>query len=161
VIMAAAGLEHLTGTYPADPATVGTVRRAFAQLAADAGGTDEQVGAVRLAVSEALTNAVVHAYGDRSGLVHVSADIVTDELWVLIADDGCGLHPDGDSPGLGMGLALIAEATEEFSVVTRSSGGVELRMRFSIGPEPDPNDHPLGSDSSASRPASPVFSTTT
>jgi anti-sigma regulatory factor (Ser/Thr protein kinase) len=161
VIMAPTGLQHLTGTFLATPGTVPAVRRAFTELCADAGATDEQVASERLAVSEALTNAVRHAYRGGMGSVHVSAHLAAGELWVLIADDGCGLLPVTHSPGLGMGLALIAEVCEEFSLVNRSSGGIELRMRFSIGPDPGPDDQSRGSDSSASRPARPVFSTTT
>jgi anti-sigma regulatory factor (Ser/Thr protein kinase) len=161
--------EHLTGTYPAVPETVPTLRRALARLAADAGATDEQVAAIRLAVSEALTNVVVHAYADpatppgsppRPGPLHVSADVAGSELWVLIADDGGGLRPGSESPGLGVGLALIAAAADDFDVVSRSSGGIEVRMRFGIGPDSADGDQPRGSESSARTPARPVFSTT-
>jgi two-component sensor histidine kinase len=52
------------------------------------------------------------------------------ELWVLIADSGCGIHAGRESDGLGLGLAMIAKLTDGFSVVERSSGGTELRLRF-------------------------------
>jgi serine/threonine-protein kinase RsbW len=160
-IMNASGCEHLSGTYPAVAETVPMLRRALADLAADAGGTPRQVTAVRLAVSEALTNVVVHAYRGSSGSVHVSADVASGELWVLIADDGCGLHTVADSPGLGMGLALMSEVSDDFAIVSRSTGGIEVRMRFSLGPDRLPDDQPRGSDLSADRPAKPIFSTTT
>jgi anti-sigma regulatory factor (Ser/Thr protein kinase) len=154
------GREHFKGTFPADASTVTAVRRALAELAAEAGGTEEQVASVRLAVSEALTNSVVHAYRHGSaGSVYVSADVASTELWVLIADDGCGLRPVADSPGLGMGLALIAESCDGFAIVSRSSGGIEVRMRFNLGVAVE--NQPRGSDSSAMRPAWPVFSTIT
>jgi two-component sensor histidine kinase len=54
-------------------------------------------------------------------------------LWVLIADNGCGLHAGRDTDGLGLGLALISQMTDGFSVVGRSSGGTELRLRFALG----------------------------
>ena len=120
-----------------------------------------QRDAVRLGVSEALTNAVLHAYRGGSGSVYVSADVACAELWVLIADDGCGLRAVADSPGLGMGMALIADASDDFAIVSRSSGGIEVRMRFAIGSDQRFDDQPRGSDRSASRPAWPVFSTTT
>jgi hypothetical protein len=68
-----------------------------------------------------------------------------------------------------MGLALIAEASDDFSIVTRSSGGVEVRMRFRLGPDVSRapaaragrrGGHARGSDASAPFAASPVFSTT-
>jgi two-component sensor histidine kinase len=91
----------------------------------------------------------------------VNACITDDGLWLLIADDGAGLHPREDSPGLGMGLALIAHSSQELSVVNRSSGGTEVRMRFPLGAGSDPaGDHARGSNSSAALPASSSFSTT-
>ncbi len=158
----ATGCEPLAGTYPAVPETVRMLRRAVAEVAADAGATEEQVEAVRLAVSEALTNVAVHAYrGSSPGSVHVSADLAGSELWVLIADDGCGLRRNPNSPGLGVGLALMSAASDDFAIVSRSSGGIEVRMRFCLGPEGFGDDHARGSDSSADVPAGPVFSTTT
>jgi anti-sigma regulatory factor (Ser/Thr protein kinase) len=162
------GREHLTGSYPAVAENVGVLRRALAKVATDAGGTKEQVDAVRLAVSEALTNVVVHAYRAGSGEVHVSADLASSELWVLISDDGCGLRATPDSRGLGMGLALISEASDDFSIVTRSSGGVEVQMRFRLGPDVSVREaggarrggYARGSDASAACAAAPVFSTT-
>jgi serine/threonine-protein kinase RsbW len=158
----AIGCGHFTGTFTAVARTVPVLRRALAKLAANAGAVDEQVDAVRLAVSEAVTNVVLHAYRGSPGPVHVSADLAGSELWVLVADDGCGLRPGADSPGLGMGLALIAELTDDFAIVSRSSGGVEVRMRFTVGARPGPPDErqPRGSDASARAAAGPVFSTT-
>ena len=51
---------------------------------------------------------------------------------MLIADSGCGLHAGRESDGLGLGLALIAEMSDGFAVVERSSGGTELRMCFDL-----------------------------
>jgi two-component sensor histidine kinase len=75
---------------------------------------------------------VRHAYGDETGEVHVTAALAGDELWVLIGDDGRGLETRAQSPGLGMGLALIASMSDDFCVVKRATGGTELRMRFRL-----------------------------
>src|SRR5205807_1693454 len=110
------------------------------------------------------TNVVLHAYPTAAGQIHVSAAVAGDELWILIADDGVGLHTGGTSGGLGIGLALIAELSDSFSVVNRASGGTEVRIRFDLQRKPNP--HPAqsasvrGSVASASRPASSIFSTT-
>ena len=117
-------------SYPAVPSSVPRARTALAMFARAPGATPEQVDAVRLAVSEALTNAVVHAYGAQSGAVHVSASRSGAELWVLIADDGQGVNGATDSPGLGMGLALIASMADYFAMSKRTEGGTEIRMRF-------------------------------
>lgn len=88
------------------PESVGVARKDLTEFARQAGGTDEQLHAVRLAASEAVTNAVLHAYeaGDQ-GAVQVSASYVEDELWVLVGDTGRGMRARENSPGLGLGLA--------------------------------------------------------
>jgi anti-sigma regulatory factor (Ser/Thr protein kinase) len=119
-------------SYLAEPETVPRARRALVEFACEAGADATQVEALGLAVSEAVTNAVRHAYGDETGQVHVTAALAGEELWVLIGDDGHGLETRTQSPGLGMGLAVIASMSDGFSVVKRATGGTELRMRFRL-----------------------------
>jgi len=126
------GANTLTVTYPANPASVAIARRALTAFAAGAGADHRQTEAVRLAVSEAMTNAVLHAYRDDAGEVHVTAALVCGELSVLIGDDGCGLQPRADRPGLGLGLALISQVSDEMAVVPRAGGGTEVRMGFAL-----------------------------
>jgi serine/threonine-protein kinase RsbW len=155
--------ESLEEVYPAVAESVPVARAALVELAIEAGASEEQVDAVRLASSEAVTNAVLHAYPDGPGLVYVTGTVVSDELWVLITDDGCGLRPRAASPGLGFGLALISQVSDEFSLLNRSSGGTEVRMRFSLlaaQREARSERHSRGSVAAATRPASASFSTT-
>jgi anti-sigma regulatory factor (Ser/Thr protein kinase) len=120
-------------SYLAVAESVPVARRAITACAAAAGAGPEQLEAIELAVSEALTNVVLYAYPWRTGEIHVTARVAGHELWVLIADNGCGLHAGRDTDGLGLGLALISKMTDGFSVVGRSSGGTELRLRFALG----------------------------
>jgi anti-sigma regulatory factor (Ser/Thr protein kinase) len=146
--------EPLSESYPAVADSVPEARNAVAAFAASAGADSELVDAARLATSEAVTNAVVHAYRRRrSGHIHVASWLVGEELWVLVADDGSGLRPRVDSPGLGLGLSLIAQLCDGLAVVKRANGGTELRMRFDV------EHQSRGSVSSAIRPASRSFST--
>jgi anti-sigma regulatory factor (Ser/Thr protein kinase) len=125
--------EALSESYLAVPEAVPVARRALAMVAATAGAAGDRLDEIRLAVSEALTNAVVHAYrGDEAGRLHVTAAVASDELWVLIGDDGRGLHAWSDSQGLGIGLSLISGLSDDFSIVTRASGGTEVQMRFDL-----------------------------
>jgi anti-sigma regulatory factor (Ser/Thr protein kinase) len=116
----------------ARPDSVPALRHAVVDFARRAGADPEQCRAVQLAVSEAVTNAVLHAYGDDGGYVHVSATVAGDELWVLIADDGAGLNAPSRRPGLGQGLALIDAVSDSIAVLRRASGGTELRLRFGL-----------------------------
>lgn len=126
--------ETFSESYPAVPEAVADARNALTGFARDAGADAERLEAVRLATSEAVTNAVMHAYDSgQRGTVQVSASYVEDELWLLIADAGNGLRPRSNSPGLGLGLALIAQLADEFQILSRGSGGTELRLRFKLG----------------------------
>lgn len=125
--------EALNESYPAIPEAVPLARRALVTIAAGAGAAGDRLDEIRLAVSEALTNAVVHAYRTgEPGRLHVTAAVASDELWVLIGDDGHGLHAGNDSPGLGIGLSLISGLSDDFAIVTRASGGTEVQMRFDL-----------------------------
>jgi anti-sigma regulatory factor (Ser/Thr protein kinase) len=122
----------LDETYQASPLSVADGRARLADFAARAGATPSQVDAVRLAASEALTNSVLHAYRGGPGLIHVNAAVAAQELWILISDDGCGLRPSADRPGLGLGLGLISEVSDDFAVLSRATGGTEVRIRFNL-----------------------------
>jgi serine/threonine-protein kinase RsbW len=160
--MSLVGADNLSESFPAVAGSVPLAREALTDFAAAAGAAKDQLYAIRLAASEALTNVVMHAYRGAPGRIYVSAAVASSELWVLIADDGCGLRPGSDSSGLGIGLALIANASDGFAIVSRASGGTEVRMRFSLGsPESVPEDQPRGSSEAARRPASSIFSITT
>ena len=90
--------------------------------------------AVRLAVSEAVSNVVVHSYRDspRRGEFTVAIEWEDDHLHVTVRDHGCGMQPRTDSPGAGLGLPLIASLAETFSVVVPPEGGTELSMTFPL-----------------------------
>ena len=125
--------EALNESYPAVPEAVRIARNALAEVAAAAGAGGERLDEIRLAVSEALTNAVVHAYRDvEAGGFHVTAAVASGELWVLISDDGRGLHAWNDSRGLGIGLSLISGLSDDFAIVSRAAGGTEVQMRFDL-----------------------------
>jgi anti-sigma regulatory factor (Ser/Thr protein kinase) len=148
----------LSQSYPATPASVRKGRLGVVALAAQAGANGEQLGAIALACSEAMTNVVMHAYHGPAGQIHVSAGVVPGEFWVLVADDGCGLRARSGGPGLGFGLKLIAKSTDGLAIVKRSGGGTELRMRFRLSSGGALAEaQPRGSVASACAPASPRF----
>jgi serine/threonine-protein kinase RsbW len=114
---------------PASPATVPHVRRAVMSFAA-AHGVPE-VSDIGLAVTEAVTNAVLHAYrGGGSGEMRIVACAEPQRLVVVVRDYGCGMSPRPDSPGLGMGLSIIGRLAYEMNVERPADGGTRLRMHF-------------------------------
>jgi anti-sigma regulatory factor (Ser/Thr protein kinase) len=153
----------LQSSYPAIPGSVPIARAAVVAAAAEAGAAPQLIEDVRLAVSEALTNVVVHAYraAPEPGRFEVAAARAGNEFWVLVSDAGCGMHPRDDSPGLGLGLALMVQLSDGMDVAERSMGGTELVLRFALRDErSSATHHSRGSCNSASSPASPRFSTT-
>ena len=62
----------------------------------------------------------------------MTAAVTSGELWVLIGDDGRGMHASNDSRGLGIGLSLISGLSDDFAIMTRASGGTEVQMRFDL-----------------------------
>ena len=92
---------------------------------------------IALAVSEAVTNAVVHGYRDRPTPGDITMSIRRDGhyLVVLVCDDGVGVSPRRDSPGLGLGLALIGQLSESLQIRDRRGGGAEVSMRFRLQPD--------------------------
>jgi serine/threonine-protein kinase RsbW len=115
----------------ADPASVAALRSAVCDFAAGAGMT-ECLGDLRLAVSEAVTNSVVHAYREdrQRGQVSVTANLRDGCLEVVVADEGTGYRPRLDSPGLGAGLVLIAAVTHSFEIRDGDPAGAEVHMSF-------------------------------
>jgi stage II sporulation protein AB (anti-sigma F factor) len=149
-------------SYPSLPASVPLARRALTAFAAAAGASPAQLEAVRWAASEALTNVVMHAYPGVEGELHVAAAVTGGELWVSIADDGCGLDAASRTPGLGLGLVVMAQNCDDLVIGKRASGGTEVQMRFKLAVADPPTDgQDRGSVACARRPGSSRFSTTT
>ena len=123
---------------PALPENVAVVRHVFAGVGDVLGMDSSSLGRLRLALSEACTNVVVHAYDeDKGGTLEVDAIIEDRLLNVIVRDRGIGVRPRPDSPGLGMGLPLIAAVTDEVEIVGNEQRGNEVRMTFLL---PDAGD---------------------
>lgn len=127
----------------AQPGSVAAARGTLSDFAADVGASAIQVDKVRLAVSEAVTNAVLHAYRGLPGHIHVTAALAGSELWILIADDGGGMRPEADRPGLGLGLGLISRVCDDMAIGPRSSGGTEVRILFKLAVAAEPQGAPV------------------
>lgn len=108
--------------------SVGEARHAVADFAREHGADS---GDVALAVSEGVSNAVIHAFRDREpGTIQVRAFVDDEHVVVSISDDGVGVTPNPDSPGLGLGLALIGSLTDGVEMNRGSGRGTTLVMRF-------------------------------
>jgi anti-sigma regulatory factor (Ser/Thr protein kinase) len=122
----------LVRRFTASAEEIGAVRHEVRDCAERNGATDPN--AVALAVTEAITNAVVHAYVDapEPGEIEVIMQSLPGEeaIEILVCDEGRGMMPRTDSPGLGLGLPLVATLAERFEVQARAGGGTRVRMAF-------------------------------
>ena len=118
---------------PARAENVAVVRHAFGGFA-EALSVDEQTLAdIKLAITEACTNVVIHAYEDgEEGSLEVDASIDERRLTVVIRDRGRGIVPRPDSPGLGLGLPLIATLAESLELGKDDADHTEVRMTFAL-----------------------------
>jgi anti-sigma regulatory factor (Ser/Thr protein kinase) len=122
-------LRRWKARYPGTPAGVRTLRREISAVADGCGMDADGIADVRVAVTEAATNAVVHGYDAADGGLCVSAYVEDDELVITVSDTGGGIVAGRESPGAGLGLPLIATLTSRFTIRTRRSG-TEVRMAF-------------------------------
>ena len=120
-------------TLPARAENVAVVRHAFGGLADVMDVADQTLSDIKLAVTEACTNVVVHAYPGRDdGPLGVRATVEDATLTVVVSDHGRGIVPRPDSPGLGLGLPLIATLAESLELGTGPDDETEVRMTFEL-----------------------------
>lgn len=118
---------------PARAENIAIVRHAFGALGEAYALHNQTLSDIRLAVTEACTNVVVHAYPNgQEGEMEVLATLLGDELTVVVRDDGEGIGPRPDSPGLGLGLPLIASLAENVQLGRDEQERTEVRMTFSL-----------------------------
>jgi anti-sigma regulatory factor (Ser/Thr protein kinase) len=89
---------------------------------------------VALTVSEAVGNAVRHAYpGRQDGPVEVEAEVEDDDLVVYVRDQGVGIENRSADPGLGLGMVIMRQLAR-FAIAARPGGGTQVSLRFRCHP---------------------------
>jgi anti-sigma regulatory factor (Ser/Thr protein kinase) len=131
-------------TLPARPENVAVARHAIGGFADVLEVPDQTLADVKLAVTEACTNVVVHAYPNGEGPMALRATVRDEVLRVVVVDEGRGILPRADSPGLGLGLPLIATLAESLELGTGSRDETEVRMTFRLDAAPRALDAPDG-----------------
>ena len=97
--------------------------------------SEETLSDLKLALTEACTNSVRHAYREGGGTVDIVYHLEPDRLVVEVTDDGRGFDPaerdDGSNGELnegGLGIAIIRAVADEVEIGERESGGSRLRF---------------------------------
>ncbi|HET9115554.1 MAG TPA: ATP-binding protein [Gaiellaceae bacterium] len=130
------GMRTVRLRIPARAEYVALARLALSGLADLAALPEELVADLKLALTEAVSNSVRHAYGGRGGFVSVAYELGHDSLAVEVVDDGEGFDPDRP-PALegeeltegGLGIAIIRTIADDFELDSRP-GVRGSRLRF-------------------------------
>jgi stage II sporulation protein AB (anti-sigma F factor) len=122
----------------ATPEEVPFARAAITRLCEHLEIGDDLTERIRLAVTEACTNCVLHAYATSADAATYVLDARLDEhvMRVVVCDRGLGVHSgrprERDAVGLGLGLGLIEELADSSCVSPRRGGGTRVVMRFRL-----------------------------
>lgn len=123
-------LSDIRLTLPARPENVAVVRHVLGALSDALGLPVALTEDIRLAVTEACTNVVRHAYPDGDGAIDVVVRTEGAALEVIVADAGRGMGPSPDTSGPGLGLPLIAALTDSVRVERTAHAGSRMTMSF-------------------------------
>src|ERR1700694_5102127 len=123
-------------TTPAKPEYITLVRLALTGLSRLRPLSEETLGDLKLAVTEACSNSVRHGYAEGGeGVVEVLYELKPDRLVVEVADNGPGFDAEGDRPDAenlaegGLGIEIIKAVSDEFEAGKRAEGRGS-RLRF-------------------------------
>lgn len=128
-------------TLPARAEGVGVVRQALAGMADALDFEASTLADMKMAVTEACTNVVVHAYDAEEGTLEVEMEAAEQGLTIVVRDHGSGIHPRAahrEPAALGLGLPLIAALSDAFELSGSAGAGTEVRMTFAYARERDP-----------------------
>ena len=126
--------------FPSRSSNESFARSAVACFAAQLDPTLEELGDIRTAVSEAVTNCIVHAYPNGIGLITIRCRILKDNtLDIVIKDKGIGIvdlekarkpmYTTGGADRSGMGFTIMESFMSDFSVLSVPGKGTTVHMR--------------------------------
>jgi serine/threonine-protein kinase RsbW len=121
---------------PAKPEYISLGRLALVGLSRLRTFPDDVLADLKLALTEACTNSVRHAYDGGEGVVEIVYELHPDRLVVVVTDSGEGFDEDAadpdDEPGEltegGLGIAIIQALADELEISRRNGGGSRLRF---------------------------------
>ena len=132
--------NYMVLEFPSKSCNEAFARSAVACFAAQMDPTLEELGDIRTAVSEAVTNAIVHAYPDQIGLIIVKCRILKDRtIDIVVKDRGVGIvdlerarqpmFTTGGSERSGMGFTIMESFMTSCTVKTAEGKGTTVHMR--------------------------------
>ena len=141
--MKAQALTSMTLQIPAKSCNESFARTAAACFAAQMDPTLEEINDIKTAVSEAVTNAIVHAYPESIGVIYISARIFEDNtLEIVVRDRGVGIEnierakepmfTTGGEERSGMGFTIMESFMDNLRVRSKPGAGTTVTMKKRI-----------------------------
>lgn len=141
------GENYIKLDFPSRSSNEGFARSCAAAFAAQLDPTMEELGDIRTAVSEAVTNCIVHAYPDEIGMIHMRLRILSgNTLEILVKDWGRGienveqamkpLFTTGGEERSGMGFTIMDSFMDSLRVRSSPGKGTAVTMRRTLHPRP-------------------------
>ena len=138
--------NYMTLEFPSKSSNESFARAAVACFAAQLDPTLEEMGDIRTAVSEAVTNCIVHAYPDGLGTITIRCRILKGNvLDIVVKDKGIGIEnlevarrpmfTTGGSERSGMGFTIMESFMTSFQVVSVPGMGTTVHMRRKVLPK--------------------------
>jgi len=135
--------NYIRFEFPAKSCNEAFARASVAAFAAQLDPTIDELGDIKTAVSEAVTNSIVHAYPNNIGSVWIRLKIIDeDTLEIVIKDKGCGiadvekamepLYTTGGEDRSGMGFTIMDTFMDSMKVVSKQGKGTSVTMRRRI-----------------------------
>lgn len=137
------GENYMCLEFPSKSSNEGFARSVIACFAAQLDPTLDELGDIKTAVSEAVTNCIVHAYPDTLGTITMKARILEDNvLDIVIRDKGCGIadleqarrpmFTTGGEERSGMGITIMESFMTEFRLSSTPGKGTTVHMKRKI-----------------------------
>ena len=131
-------INHMKLTIPAISANEGYARLCVSAFASQLDPHIDEIADIRTAVSEAVTNCIIHAYKDKSGIIYIEARLYDGQLIVKIKDKGCGienieqamepLFTTGGDDRSGLGFAVMQSFMDSVKVTSKPGHGTTVTM---------------------------------
>lgn len=135
--------NYMVIDFPSRSTNEAFARSAVASFAAQMDPTLEEIGDIRTAVSEAVTNCIVHAYPNSMGMITIRCRILKDSILdIVVKDRGVGItnieearkpmYTTGGSDRSGMGFTIMESFMTSFEVTSQPGKGTSVHMRRKI-----------------------------
>ena len=129
--------------FPAKSANEAFARATVGAFAVQLDLTASELADIKTAVSEAVTNSIVHGYINGMGIIYITCRIINNEFELIVQDKGVGIEnigkamqplftTDTDGERSGMGFTVMQTFMDDLEVISKLGEGTTVKMRKTI-----------------------------